>query len=314
MSAVHTAPGWSVVVAAGLVLVAAAATAAVDAAVDPASRSVPLWARLGRPVWETARALLAQPRRTLAPDRLLWSVGVVLPLLVALSMATVVPLGGQVVTDLGVGVVWFNAMDVVLWAAWWLVGWAPNSVHSLVGGYRFLAQALAYELPLMFALTAPAVAAGSLSVTDIVTAQQAQLWFVVQMPVAAVVFTGAVAAFSVWGPFAHPAGLDASGGLLVEASGPARLLLRLGQYALLVVGAAMAVALFLGGGAGPVLPAWAWTVLKTAAILVLLVWVRHRVPVWRADRSMRVAWLAVLPATLAQLLVVSILAVSGAQP
>lgn len=311
MSAVQAGSGWSVLVAVALVVVTAVATAAVDAAVDPASRTAPLRVRLLRPVWETSRALLTQRRRTTAPDRLLWAVGVLLPLLVALAMATVVPLGAQVVTDLGVGVVWFNAMDVLLWAGWWLVGWGPNSVHSLVGGYRFLAQALAYELPLMFALTAPAVAAGSLSVTGIVTAQQ-QLWFVVQMPLAAVVFTGAVAAFSAWGPFAHPTGLDAAGGLLVEQSGPGRLLVRLGQYALLVVGAAMAVALFLGGGAGPVLPPWAWTVVKTGAVLVVLVWLRHRVPVWRADRSMTLAWLVVLPATLVQLLAVSILSVTGA--
>ncbi|HET7305005.1 MAG TPA: complex I subunit 1 family protein [Segeticoccus sp.] len=311
MSTVQQAPAWSVLVAVAVVLSGAVVAGSLDAVLDPRSRATSLRLRVLRPAWEASRSLLTQPRVTTAPDRLLWGIGVVSPLLVAVLMTMVVPLGTAVVADLGVGLVWFNAMDVLLWAGWWLAGWAPNSVHSLVGGYRFLAQALAYELPLMFALTAPAVAAGSLSVPEIVAAQQDR-WFVVEMPLAAVVFAGSVVAFSVWGPFAHPAGRDIAGGVLVEQSGPARLLLRWGQYALLVVGSAMTVALFLGGGAGPLLPAWLWTVLKTAAVLLVLLAIRHRVPVWRPDRLMRAAWLFVLPLVLVQLLAVSVLAVTGA--
>lgn len=307
---VQQASAWSVLPAVAIVLSAAVVAGSLDAVLDPRRGPVSLRRRVLRPVYEASRLLLAQRRSTTAPDRLLWGIGVLTPLLVAVMMAPVVPLGSAVVSDLGVGLVWFNAMDVLLWAGWWLAGWGPNSVYSLVGGYRFLAQALAYELPLMFALTAPAVAASSLSVPQIVAAQQGR-WFIVQMPLAAVVFAASVAAFSAWGPFAHPAGADIAGGLLVEQSGPARLLLRWGQYALLVVGSAMTVALFLGGGAGPLLPAWLWTLLKSAAVLAVLLAMRHRMPVWRPDRLMRLAWLVVLPLVLAQLLVVSVLAAAG---
>ncbi|MFC6706590.1 NADH-quinone oxidoreductase subunit H [Flexivirga alba] len=197
-SLVQQAPAWSVLVAVPLVLCAAVLAGSLDAVLDPRGE-LPLRARALRPVYEASRSLLVQRRPVTAPDRLLWAVGVVTPLLVAVLMAPVVPLGSAVVSDLGVGLVWFNAMDVLLWAGWWLAGWGPNSVYSLIGGYRFLAQALAYELPLMFALTAPAVAASSLSVPQIVAAQQGR-WFIVQMPLAAVVFAAAVAAFAAWGP------------------------------------------------------------------------------------------------------------------
>src|SRR5882762_3254778 len=50
--------------------------------------------------------------------------------------------------------------------------------RRLVGGYRFVAQGLAYELPLMFALISAATGAQSLDVADIVAAQ-AHLWFAV---------------------------------------------------------------------------------------------------------------------------------------
>ncbi|MDI3279712.1 NADH-quinone oxidoreductase subunit H, partial [Arthrobacter sp. AL08] len=87
-------------------------------------------------------------RGTVAADTLLRRVGVVgLPVAAALKVA-VLPVGAWVVSDLAVGLVWFNTMDVMVWALVWLSGWGPNSVHSLVGGYRFLALALAYELPL----------------------------------------------------------------------------------------------------------------------------------------------------------------------
>nr|WP_244295437.1 complex I subunit 1 family protein [Micromonospora orduensis] len=302
-----TGAWWGVLPAAGVLLGVALAAAALAGLLDPAGGST-LARRAGRPVWETARLLRQRRRGVVAADTLLWRLGLAGPLVVALLMVVVVPLGDRVAADLPVGVVWFNAMDVLLWAAVWLAGWGSNSAYGLVGGYRFLAQALGYELPLMFALTAPAVAAGSLRIADVVAAQR-ELWFVVWMPVAFLVFLGAVLAFSMSGPFAYPDGRDVAGGVLTEPSGVDRLILLAGRYALLAAGAATAVALFLGGGSGPLLPAWLWSLVKTLAVVAALVALRGRVPVLRADRVMRVAWLGALPATLAQVLAVAMLAV-----
>jgi NADH-quinone oxidoreductase subunit H len=73
--------------------------------------------------------------------------------------------------------------------------------------------------------------------------------------------------------------------------------------------AAMAVPLFLGGGAGPLLPQWLWTVLKTAAVLGLLVWLRSRVATVRMDRFAEFGWMVLIPLTLLQALVVAIVVV-----
>src|SRR6266550_2639491 len=73
--------------------------------------------------------------------------------------ALVIPFGTVTASRMSVGVVWFNAMEVLTWAGLWMAGWGPNSVLSLVGGYRFVAQGLAYELPLMFALISAAAGA-----------------------------------------------------------------------------------------------------------------------------------------------------------
>ena len=172
------------------------------------------------PLHEGARLLVQRRRTTVAPDALLWRVaGGSLPV-IALLMLAVVPLGGRgpdvtVLADLPVGVVWFNAMDVLVWASLWLLGWGSNSLGALVGGYRFLAQALAYELPLMFALTTPAVAASSLRVGDVVASQDG-LWNVVTMPVAFGVYLLCVLGFAFLGPLAQPASADVAGGVLAE--------------------------------------------------------------------------------------------------
>jgi NADH-quinone oxidoreductase subunit H len=177
-----------------------------------------------------------------------------------------------------------------------------------VGGYRFVAQGLAYELPHMFALITVALGAGSLRMTGAVQAQQG-VWFVVWMPVAFVIYLISALAMAFWGPMSHPLGADIAGGVTAELSGPDRLVFQAGRYALLVVAAAAAVPLFLGGGAGPALPAWVWTAVKTAAVLAVLVWLGHRLPAVRMNRFMQFSWLVLIPASLLQLLVVGIVVV-----
>ncbi len=298
--------GWAIGAAlllGALALLAAALDAAVTARADGSVRR-----GFAVPLLESARLMRQRRRTTVSADTLLWRIGTAGLLVTALMMVTVVPLGRWTIFDLGVGVVWFNAMDVVVWALVWLVGWGPNSAHSLVGGYRFLAHGLGYELPLMFALVAPAIAAESLRVGDVAAAQQG-LWYVVWMPVAFLVYGLGVVAFSVWGPFAPALGADLAGGVGAELAGPDRLLFLAGRYALLAAGAAFAVPLFLGGGAGPLLPAWLWTVLKTVVLLAGIVLVRRRLPALRPDRFMEVGWLVLLPAALVQDLLVAVVAV-----
>ncbi len=73
----------------------------------------------------------------------------------------------------------------------------------------------------------------------------------------------------------------------------------------------MAVPLFLGGGGGPLLPAWLWTLLKTAAVLGAVVWLGRRFPTVRMDRFVEVAWVVLIPLTIVQALVVSLVVLGG---
>lgn len=299
------APGWAVVAVAilGALVVAAAVF---DGAL--AARANGVTTGVTRPFGEAARLMRQRRRTTVEADSLLWRIGGGGLLVTAALMVTVVPLGEWTIFDLDVGVMWFNAMDVMVWALVWLTGWGANSAHSLVGGYRFLAHGLGYELPLMFALVAPAIAAQSLNVGAVAAAQEG-LWFAVWMPVAFLVYLLGVVAFSVWGPFAPAIGTDVAGGARAELSGADRLVFDAGRYGLLAAGAAFAVPMFLGGGAGPLLPGWAWTLVKTVALLAVLVWLRRRLPAFRPEKFMEVGWMVLLPAVLLQDLVVAVVMV-----
>lgn len=304
------APAWALLAA--LLLLGLATLAAVVDGVLAARHSSPAAGAWGpgwqRPFGETARLWRQRSRHPVNADKLLWRVGAFALVPIALAKVSVVPLGEWRLFDSPLGVVWFNAMDVTVWAVVWLAGWGPNAVYPLIGGYRFLAQALAYELPLMFALVAPAIAAGSLNVGDIVTAQ-AGLWNVVWMPVAFLVVCIGVLAFSVWGPFSAPVADDLAGGVVADSAGMERWAFLVGRYALLVAGAAFAVALFLGGGAGPLLPSWAWMLLKTIALVSVFVALRRLLPIVRPDKLLQAGWVVLLPLVVVQDLIVSIIAV-----
>src|SRR5919198_1248566 len=113
---VDSAPLWSVLVA-PVLLAALAFTAAVwNAVLSARASGLPVRPGvLSAPVWRTTSLLLQQRRTTLAADALLWRLGGAAVAVAAVLAVLVVPVGGYAVSDLSVGVVWFNAMEVVVW-------------------------------------------------------------------------------------------------------------------------------------------------------------------------------------------------------
>lgn len=92
------------------------------------------------------------------------------------------------------------------------------------------------------------------------------------------------------------------------------MLVQAGRAVVLGASAAMSVALFLGGGAGPWLPEPVWYVLKTLVVIVAMAAFGRRVPVLRPDRFIEFAWMILIPATLLQALWVALLVLSGFYP
>ena len=62
------------------------------------------------------------------------------------------------------------------------------------------------------------------------------------------------------------------------------------------------------------MPPWAWSAVKTLAVLGLLVWGRRRLPVIRADRYAELAWVVLIPLMIAQALAVALVVLTMGGP
>jgi NADH-quinone oxidoreductase subunit H len=128
------------------------------------------------------------------------------------------------------------------------------------------------------------------------------LW---QLPGAFVFLTAAVAELK-RGPFDMPvAEPEIVMGPLTEYSGLRFAFFMLSEYAGIVVMSLLFTVLFLGGWHGPFSDALGlglvWTLLKSAVISVLIIWLRVSWPRLREDQLQRLAWLVLVPLALAQL-------------
>jgi len=268
-----------------------------------AGRHVAIGRAMTRPV-ATAAALLLQGRgATERPDAAL---GVIAPAIlggVAATAVAIVPTnsaGGAAGVDSGI--VYFGAAMALVMVAVFLHGWSADSAFPLIGAYRFVAEALSYEMPLALVLIGAALPAQSLAIGAIVQSQ-AHWWNVVRQPLGLPLYliTGMGLAF--WGPLALPDGADIAGGTAAEASGVSLLAWRAARLAVLVAVAAMGAAAFLGGGLGPVLPGAVWVALKTGVLLVVMLWAGHTFARVRTEWFVRTAWTVLIPLALVDVFV-----------
>lgn len=246
-----------------------------------------------------AAALLVQRRTTTErPDDAAWALAPALLMAAAAVALASVPLGPDLAAaPVADGLVLYGAAISMVLVAVFLHGWSPNSPFPLLGAYRFAAQGLSFPIPFILTLISAGLAAESLAVGDIVRSQHG-LWNLVRQPLGLPVFLVTGWGLAFWGPLALPDAADLAGGTTAEASGGAALAWRVGQHAVLVAVAAMGAAAFLGGWHGPLLPGPVWTILKTVAVLAVLVAGGHQVARVRIERFVLLAWVVLIPLAL----------------
>ncbi|CAN5562288.1 hypothetical protein BH20ACT2_BH20ACT2_18910 [soil metagenome] len=305
-----SSPPAAVALIGGVLVVGAYALAVLDVAVAGAvaGRRPSIGDTLTRPARRAARLLLTRPTDTERPDRAGWALAPALVTAMAAAGLASIPFAPNVaVADVADGIVLFGAAMAVVMVGVFLHGWSANSPLPLIGGYRFVALALSYEMPLALVLIGAALPAESLSVGAIVESQQG-LWNVVRQPLGLPLFLVAGLGLSFWGPLDFPDGRDLAGGTTAEVSGPARLAWQGARHAVAVVVAAMGASAFLGGWHGPLLPPAAWMALKTLALLALIAWLGHHVARVRLERFVIVAWSLLIPLALVDVFVSGIIA------
>ena len=272
----------------------------------------------------------------------------------ALTTVTVVPFGayfneaGQMVplvlANLDVGILAVFAVGSLGVYSLILAGWASNSKYPFLGGIRASAQLISYELamtlsviPVFLMINAPG-GNGTLSLSDVVRFQSGTsgwhgTWFIMTMPLSAVVFLVSLFAETNRLPFDMAEGeADLVGGFHTEYGSMKWGLFFVAEYSHMLIGSGVFTLLFLGGW-NP-LP---WVPLETVVgwlaqlspvlshpitvgllsigifmgkvlfFMFVFMWVRWTVPRFRYDQVMKLGWQKLLPLAIGNLIFYAII-------
>ena len=251
-------------------------------------------------------------------DRVVFILAPFLVFVPALLVFLVVPFTDQwlvkYLRDLNLGVLFVIAVSALPVIGLLMAGWGSNNKYAMLGAMRAVAQGMSYEIPLVLAMVCVVVAAGSLKVGDIVGAQLGGHWFITRFPLqlAFVIYLIAGMAEVNRVPFDLPeAESELVAGYFTEYSGMRFALFFLAEFAHLFFVAAFATTLFFGAWEGPVLPPAVWFLIKTYAIIILIMWIRWTVPRLRIDQVMSFAWKLLVPASLLAVALTGIAVVYG---
>ena len=241
------------------------------------------------------------------PDRIFFEVAPLLLLVAALLAAAVLPLSPDlIVADLATGALFVNAALAYVMVALVMAGWGPDGIYAMIGGFRFLGQLIAYSMLIVMPITAVAMRAESLFTTEIVTSQ-AGLPNAIYQPVGFGLFFLAAMAVCFLPPFDLPtAPGELAGGVEAEYTGARLAVVRLGRFVLVVTLATAVTVFYLGGWLGPVLPPWAWTLLKTLLVAAAMLFLGRYVPRLREEHLLAWGWKIGIPLALLNIFYVGV--------
>jgi len=260
-------------------------------------------------------------------DRTLFILAPIITVIPALILFAVIPLGPDVVIfgrqislglsdNINIGMLYLTAITSIAVYGIVIAGWSSNNKYALLGGIRSSAQMVSYELALGLVFVGPILMAGSMSLREIVLDQQ-HLWYGVLQPLGFIIFLIASLAEVNRAPFDMPeAEQELTAGYHVEYSGMKFALFFMAEYVKMIAVSTIGATLFLGGFWGPGVEQIPWLgplylLAKVVALVFLQLWVRATLPRFRYDRLMAFGWKVLLPISLLNVVVTSVLVVLG---
>ncbi|OIP90841.1 MAG: NADH-quinone oxidoreductase subunit H [Syntrophaceae bacterium CG2_30_49_12] len=249
----------------------------------------------------------------LQADKPLYVMAPMICFIAAISMLAVIPFGDRVylfgreiklvIADVDIGLLYIFALGTLGEYGVVLGGWSSGNKYGVLGALRAAAQMISYEVALGLTVIGAVILAGSLRLTDIVEAQR-NVWFIVYQPFAFILYIVAGLAEVNRTPFDMPESeSELACGYNIEYSSMKFALFFMAEYAHIVVVAAVAATLFLGGWMGPFLPGPVWFFIKTFAIIFFFIWERGTFPRFRYDHIMQLGWKVLFPLALLNVVV-----------
>ena len=243
-------------------------------------------------------------------DKTVFKMAPILIFVPAVLVYLVIPVDESlIVEDLDVSLFYLLAISSFSAIGVLMAGWSSANKYALIGALRAGAQLIAYELPIVLSAAVVAMLAGSLSLVDIVHAQD---WpYIIWPPgiglIAFLIFTSAGVAELTRPPFDMPvAESEIITGPFTEYTGMRFIFgYFFPEVANMVAFAAIGTTLFLGGfnpiipwSPLEVIPGFVWFFTKTCFMVFLFLWIRPTFPRLREDQLQKFAWKLLIPVSL----------------
>ena len=256
-----------------------------------------------QPIADAIKVLLKENIVPSAADKLVhWFAPLVAFTPVVMIFAVIPFQNGALLADLNIGILYIVAISSVTTVGVFMAGWSSGNKYSLLGAMREVATVVSYELPLVLSIVGVVLVSGSLSLNQIVLAQN--IPFILLQPLGFLIFFAASCAEINRSPFdLLEADSELVAGFHTEYSGMKFAMFYLVEYAEAIAMSAIITTIFLGGWRGPWLPPWLWFIVKTLIVFFVMVWIRATLPRVRIDQLMAFAWKFLLPLALINLFI-----------
>jgi NADH-quinone oxidoreductase subunit H len=283
-----------------------------------------LLAGIMQPAADAVKLFFKEDMTPAKVDRITYMLAPMLTVMPAIVLLAVIPWAGEInmfgaeftpyfaiAPGLNVAALFLLAITSISVYGVVLAGWASNSKYAVLGGIRASAQMISYELALGLTILIPIMLADSMNLGDIVAAQ-ADGWFVLRQPIAAVVFFIGMMAELQRAPFdLLEAEQELSAGYSVEYSGMRFGMFFMAEYMKMIIFSAIIVVLFFGGYRGPFVDAlpglgFLYMILKIFVFLCLMIWIRASLPRFRYDQLMGMGWKRLLPISVFNFIIVAV--------
>ncbi len=230
---------------------------------------------------------------------------------------------GLQVIDYDIGIFFMLAVSGLGIIGVLLAGWSSNSKYTVVGAMRAGAQMISYELSIGLSILTIVVLSGSMQVSEIVSQQQ-DGWFLfkghIPALIAFIVYIVAGSAEINRGPFdMAEAESELTAGYHTEYSGIHFGFYYLAEYLNLFIMGGIATTLFLGGWMPLHIPGWeafnnimdaipsiVWFLGKSIVVVWISMWFRWTFPRLRIDQLLKLEWKYLLPISLVNLVIMSV--------
>jgi NADH-quinone oxidoreductase subunit H len=280
-----------------------------------------------QPAADGLKLLLKEDIIPLKADKLVFSIAPIISVVATLVVLAVIPWGAAwaTIANVNIGLLFILAVSSVSVLGLVLAGWSSNSKYSLLGALRSSAQMVSYEIGMGLSIIGALIFARTLSMSGIVEASTKDtflgLGYFMYQPLGFLVYLISALGETNRAPFDLPeAESELVAGYHTEYSGFRWALFFMAEYTAMIITAAVAVTLYLGGWYFPGL-FWVrdnlgqtyFVILsiiifaaKIAVLLYAYMWFRWTWPRYRYDQLMELGWKWMIPAGLANIVLTGI--------